>query len=147
MTNVSGFGLVVNIVATSTFPTGFNVTQFADDADPLDMASVKIGDTAMGLNGDLVSWSRAQTLPMVLSVIPGSDDDQNLAVLAEANRVGQGKLSVEDEIIATVIYPDGRKITMIQGKITDAPFGNSIASAGRKKSKAYGFSFQNKIGV
>ena len=30
--NVSGFGTKINIIASSTFPTGFIVSQFADDA-------------------------------------------------------------------------------------------------------------------
>ncbi|BFI50491.1 phage tail fiber protein [Yersinia pseudotuberculosis] len=32
--DISGFGTIVNIRASKTFPAGFNVTQFADDAEP-----------------------------------------------------------------------------------------------------------------
>lgn len=145
--DISGVGLQVQIVASVTFPSGFNVTQFADDADPLDVASIQIADKAMGLNGDLVSWSTANPIPMVLNVIPGSDDDINLAVLAEANRVGRGKTSAKDVITAVITYPDGETQTLTSGIITDAMVANSVASAGRKKSKNYGFSFENKTGT
>lgn len=143
--DVSGFGTVVTIIATGSFPQGFPVTQFSNDADPLDFASVKIGDVAMGVNGDLITWAKAVALPMVLNVIPGSDDDINLGILAEANRVGKGKLSVNDSIQAVVVYPDGTTVTRINGKITDAMFGKSVSQEGRLKTKSYAFSFENQI--
>lgn len=146
-TDVSGFGFLVTIVADTTFPAGFQFTQAADDADPLDMPSIQIGDTAMGVNGDMLFWAKANTLPVTLNVIPGSEDDQNLAILADANRVGQNKVSAYDNITITVVYPDGRQITLNNGKMVDAMFGNSIASQGRLKTKAYAFKFQNKTGV
>lgn len=144
--NISGFGVVVTLIATTTFPVGFQVTQFADDADPLDFASVKIGDAAMGLNGDLIKWAKAVPLPMVLNVIPGSQDDLNLSLLANANRVSQGKAVVNDTITATVVYPDGTQITLTGGVMTDAPFGRSISSAGRVKTRSYAFMFQSNVG-
>lgn len=144
--NISGFGVVVNIIADKTFPVGFPVTQFTDDADSLDFSSVKIADTSMGLNGDLISFSRATTLPMTLNVIPDSIDDINLQILADANRVGQGKNSANDEISATIVYPDGRKTVILTGgKLTDAQFGIGISAAGRMKSKSYSFMFEQKI--
>lgn len=147
MTDISGFGIVVSVIASNTFPTGFTVTQFADDADPLDIASVRIGDVAMGLNGDLITWAKAVPLPAVLNVIPGSADDLNLSILANANRVAQGKSSAQDIITMTVIYPDGSTTILTSGKITDAPFGKSVASAGRLKTRSYAFAFQNLSGT
>lgn len=142
---VSGFGTVVSIIANNTFPVGFTVTQFADDADPLDMASVQIADTAMGVNGDLISWARATMLPMVINVIPGSDDDLNLQILADSNRVGQGKNSANDVIRATVVYPDTTVVQLTGGKMTSAQFGRGIASNGRQKTKSYAFNFESKV--
>lgn len=145
--DITGFGVVVTLIATATFPVGFPITQFADDSDPLDFASVKIGDVAMGLNGDLINWAKAAPLPMVLNVIPGGIDDINLGILADANRVSQGKVSSFDDIKAVVVYADGRVITLTGGKMTDAMFGNSIASAGRLKTKTYAFMFEAKNGA
>lgn len=143
MQDISGFGLQVRLIASVTFPAGISITQFADDADPLDLPSIQISDKAMGLNGDLLTWSKATAIPATVAVVPGSEDDQNLSVLAEANRVGKGKNSARDIITLTVIYPDGRTLTLTQGKITDSMFGNSVASAGRLKSKPYIFTFEN----
>lgn len=144
--DISGFGVAVTIIASGTFPIGFTVTQFADDSDPLDFAAVNIADKAMGLNGDMITWAKAQPLPMTLNVIAGSTDDISLNILAQANRVGQGKTSAFDLITATVVYPDGTVKVLTGGRMTDAPFGSSIASAGRLKSKTYNFWFANVIG-
>ncbi|AHK20749.1 hypothetical protein BZ21_786 [Yersinia pseudotuberculosis] len=143
--DISGFGTIVNIRASKTFPAGFNVTQFADDADPLDSPSQQLADVGMGLNGDMVSWSVAQVLQVTLNITPNSDDDRNLAILAEANRIAKGKRSVNDEITMSISYPSGESRTLSGGVITDAMIGNSVSSAGRLKSKPYIFKFENQV--
>lgn len=145
--DISGFGLTVNIIASNTLPIGATITQFADDSDPADMASVTIAETAMGLNGDLVVWAKAIPLPVVLSVIPGGPDDLILQVLADANRVAQGKSSAADNITMTIIYPDESVTTFTGGRMLTAMFGKSVAGSGRLKTRQYGFTFQNKVGA
>ena len=61
-TDISAFGIRVQIFASSTFPTGITVTQFADDGDSLDVPQQQIADKAMGVNGDLITWSKANPL-------------------------------------------------------------------------------------
>lgn len=140
--NISGFGSIVSLIASNTYPTGIVITQFSDDADAFDMASIKIGDVAMGVNGDLINWTPAVAKPFTLSVIPGSDDDVNLSILASANQAVQGQSSANDAITITVAYPNGNIITFSNGVITDAPFGNSLGGNGRLKTKTFGFMFQ-----
>lgn len=142
MQDVSGFGSTVRVVASNTFPAGFTVSQFADDTDPFDIPNLVIADSAMGVNGDLVVWTTANPITMTLAVIPDSEDDRNLAVLLEANRAGRGKNPARDEITLSAIYPDGRAIVLSPGKITAGLPGNSVASAGRFKSKPYTFVFE-----
>ena len=141
--DISGFGLRVNLIASSTFPAGFIISQFADDSDPFDLPSIQIADKAPSLNGDLVTWSKPSPLLISLAVIPGSGDDRNLAVLADANRVGKGKQGARDSITMVGIYPDGSTITLANGRLTDGMIGKSVASAGRFKSKVYSFAFEN----
>lgn len=143
--DITAFGLRVIVFASVTFPSGLIISQFADDADPLDTPSIKVADVGMGLNGDLIGWSKATPVPVTLNVVPNSEDDLNLAVLLENNRVGKGKLSVRDVINMTVIYPDGRTASFLQGKITDGMPSNSAASSGRFKSKPYQFAFENTV--
>ena len=143
--DITAFGLKIRVIASNTFPSGFTVTQFADDADPFDIPSIKIAETAMGLNGDLIVWAKATPIAVTMNVIPDSDDDKNLSVIYENNRVGKGKQSVKDLITLVALYPSGKSVTLTAGKMTDGMAGSGVASAGRLKTKAYMFSFENKI--
>lgn len=140
-TSVTGFGLVITFVASKTFPVGFPITQFADDADPVLVNDVKIADTAMGLNGDLLTWAKATSLPLTVNVIPGSTDDVNLQILFNANRVAQGKTSANDVVSATIVYPDGSVAVFTGGVITDGAAARGVQASGRQRSKAYSFLF------
>lgn len=142
MQDISGFGARVQIRADKTFPSGFVLTQFADDVDPFDVPSTQIADKAMGMNGDLISWAKATPTEITVAVIPGSEDDRNLQALYDANRVARGKSSAGDVITATVVYPDGRTLTLTPGRLTDGPAGVGVASAGRKKTSSYKFAFE-----
>jgi len=141
--NIGGFGLLVALIASSTYPATLTLDAFADDADPFDFPDIKVADIAMGLNGDLLTWSKAAPLMTNLAVIPESSDDTNLGVLLAANRVGKSKASAQDVITLIGKYPSGITITLSGGRITDGPLASSIASSGRMKSKVYKFAFQN----
>jgi hypothetical protein len=145
--NISGFGLSVNLIASTTYPIGLNITEFADDANPLDVPSLQIGDVAMGLNGDLITWSKANPIKITLNVIPDSDNDLALSILLAANRVGRGKSSARDNITMNVFYPNQLFVTLINGVITDGMPFVGVANSGRMIERAYNFSFENYIGI
>ncbi len=146
MQNISGFGITVSIIASHTFPVGLVINQFADDADPLDVPSIQIADKAMGINGDLIVWSKANPLIVTLDVIPSSFSDINLAILLEANRPGRGKIPALDLITMTVVYPAGNFVVLSNGAITDGMPFSAVSSAGRLKSKSYNFCFESRVG-
>ena len=141
--DISGFGLRVSILASQTLPIGLNISAFADDADPFDIPELTIAEAAMGLNGDLITWTAANPISVTLNIIPGSEDDITMQVLAEANRAGRDKSNVQDQFTIVGIYPDGRTVTFGGGKLISYRPGNSISSAGRFKSKPYNFLFEN----
>ncbi|ATW57891.1 hypothetical protein CNR33_00045 [Pseudomonas phage tabernarius] len=143
MQNVSGFGLSINIVASKTFPSGFTVSQFADDSDPLDVPDLTVGDSSSGLNGDLLVWNKATGIPVAISVIAGGDDDKNLETLLEANRVGKNKVGARDTVSHVLTYPDGSRANCGPGIITVGPIAKSVASAGRYKTRTYHFVFES----
>lgn len=146
MEDISGFGIKVRVVASRTFPSGITLTQFADDADPFDTPEITVAETAMGVNGDLIIWSKANPLMATLNLIPNTEDDRNMAILLNANRVSRGKQSARDVVTLTGIYPDGSQKTLSKGAILTGRPANSIASAGRMKSKPYGFAFEAQSG-
>lgn len=143
MQDISGFGIRVHLVASNTYPTGITLTQFADDADPLDVPAKTIAEVAMGLNGDMLKWSSANPDLMNLSLIPGSQDDLDMQVLLAANTVSKGRRSARDVLTATVIYPDGRQVTKSNGALLQGPPQNSVASSGRMKSATYNCAFED----
>lgn len=143
MQDISAFGIRLRLVASATFPAGIDITQFADDGDSLDVPQQQIADKAMGVNGDLITWAKANPLLVTINIIPGSEDDRNLSVLLEANRVARGKRGSRDVITLTAIYPDETTQTWSLGRITDGTPGKALASSGRMKTKAYLFAFEN----
>lgn len=147
MQDVSGFGLQLRIIASNTFPAGFPFTEFADDVDPFDLPELQIADSAMGLNGDLVVWSLANPVNITIGAIPKTEGEKNLAVLLEANRPARGKRPARDEITIVAMYPDGSSLTVSKGKLLSGLPGNPVASAGRYKSKPYGFTFEQMTKV
>lgn len=153
MDNISGFGLIVNVIGSVTFPVGIVIPQFADDADPFDLPSIQVADSAMGLNGDLITWSKPNPIKVSLNVIPGSLSDDLLSILLEANRIGKGKFSANDVITMTAMYQSLqtlqiiRTVTLTNGIITNGMPAISVASSGRMKSKIFEFAFENKIGA
>lgn len=147
MENISGYGIRGQLLASNTFPAGFSITEFADDSDPLDVPSLQINDKSMGINGDLLTWSKANPLAININVIPNGADDINLSILLEANRVAKNKISSRDNITLVLSYPDGHIVTLSQGTITDGTFISPVQSSGRLKSKNYSFAFENVIKV
>jgi len=148
MSDISGFGMNIRLIAGITFPIGFGITEFADDTDPFDIPDIQMADKAMGLNGDLVVWSMPAPIEVSIAVVPDSDDDRNLALIADSNRIGKGKSPISDVITMTRSFPgtDEIPLTLTNGKMISAPAATSVAAAGRKKSKVYTFAFENAIG-
>jgi len=147
MQNISGFGLKVRLRASKSVPGGHTITRFADDVDPMDIPTLTIAATKMGLNGDLIAWAQANQIPCVLAVIPGSNDDELLSQLLEANRVGRGKQSIEDEFTFVISYPDGKTTTLSGGALVSGIVARSVSADGRLKTNVYAFNFENKVGT
>ncbi|MCC8381091.1 MULTISPECIES: phage tail fiber protein [Xenorhabdus] len=143
MYDISATGLSLVIQASTTFPAGIQITQFADDADPLDLPAVDIAQTGMDINGNLTYWSTPTPQTVTINVLAGSEEDENLAILLEANTAKKGRRHAGDIITLVASYGDGSTTTARNGKITNGSRGNSAASAGRLKSKQYTFVFQD----
>lgn len=143
MFDVSGTGFSLTIKFSVTFPQGIQVTAFADDADPWDAPALDIATVQTNVNGDLVAFSSPQPLTRTINLIPGSEDDNNLSIAFEANRVGKGKRSARDVVTIVANWPDGSTETLSNGKMTNGMSGKSLASAGRIKSRSYAFAFQD----
>lgn len=145
MQDIGGLGSKVTIVAVPTFPQGFTITEFASDTDPVVIDDVEVTNTEVGVNGDVVSWHRATTIPVGIAVIPNSESDKNLQILVNANRGAKNKVSLNDDITMTIAYADGTLETYTGGKIVSGKIGKSISSDGKMRTGQYNFVFSNKI--
>lgn len=147
MFDLSAIGVSVRVIASRTFPVGFTITEFADDADPFDIPNIDIATPTLNVNGELVRVSTPTPIVITLNAIPHSDADNNLAIIFEANRATRGKRHAGDIITLTGIYPTGQTVSLTNGVMTNGAPGTGVASAGRVKSKAYTFAFEGKAGT
>lgn len=143
MIDISSTGLTVTLIASTTYPSGITITQFADDGDSFDFPELTIAEKAMDINGGLVTWSKPSAIDVTMNIVPSSDDDVNLTLLGDMNRVGKGRRSALDEITIVVVYGDGTTKTLSGGKMTKYMPSGSATSAGRLKSKSFGFTFED----
>lgn len=145
MQNISGFGSSVTLVASTSYPLGFTINKAADDADFIELAVLTIADAAKGLNGDLITFSKANPIDLTLNVIPESQDDINLGIIFQANAPVLGRALVQDIITLNIVYPNGSYAQLLNGIMVSGIPGNSVASAGRLKTKPYAFKFESII--
>lgn len=142
MENISGYGLTGRVTASNTFPTGFDVTKFADDTDPLDAPDLDVAETAFGLNGDMVTWTRPTGIEIIIAVLPNSDEEANLAAIVEANRVAKKKPGARDIIDIVLSYPNGSTATLSTGVVVTGPVIQAVQSSGRMKTRLFKFRFE-----
>ena len=143
MQDVSASGSTIALFASKTFPASFLMTQFADDADPFDMAAVTVAETAMDINGNLITWSTPTPQEITINVLAGSEEDKNLSIILEANLAKRGRRPAGDVITLVKSYANGDVLTARNGKITQGTRGTGVSSAGRMKSKAFTLVFQD----
>lgn len=143
--NISGFGARITLIASSTFPQGFTLSQFADDADSLDIPELAIADSGMGLNGTHVVWSKPGVIDLTLNMVPTTVEDKNLEILHEANRVAEGKSVAGDVVTLSIAYANGAVVTLAEGIIVSGAPTLGISQAGRLKTRPYKFRF-TKLG-
>lgn len=145
MFDVSGTGTTALLTASNTMPTGVLLTQFADDGDSLAFEEMEIAGTAVGMNGDLITWDKATNIPLSLNLIPSSDDDINVGYIFEANRTSRGKRSQRDVISISIRRPNGNTTTLFGGKLVKGSPDDTAQAAGRLASKKYSFIFEGMI--
>lgn len=143
--DVSATGVSLRVIASRTFPQGFTLTQFADDADPIDIPDATIAAATMNVNGDLVASSAPAPILLNVNVLPNTDDDRNMGILLNANRAARGRRFVGDIITIVATFPGGQTDVYTSGKLLTGNPGRSVASAGRIKSKLYSFAFEDKL--
>lgn len=143
--DISATGVKLTVFASYTFPTGFEISEFPADTDPFDSGNIDIAAVAKGINGDVISNLTPATIPFDVSVIPGSEADKNLETLLRVNFINASKIAVHDIVTIVVSYPNGDKVTLLDGSMINGPALKSANSDAAYKTRTYGFMFGNVI--
>ena len=139
MQNISGFGAKVTVVATVSFPVGFDITQFADDKDPLKIEEVELTGFELLIDGSLFTFNKGAAIKVEISVIPGSDDDINLKILLQAKK--GSVIPLPDVTSIAITYGNGGIVGFSAGAIVSGPLADSISSDARLVGNRYTFVF------
>jgi hypothetical protein len=147
MINISGTGTGIVIVALQSFPMGFNLTQFADDIDPLAAEEVEATGFEMLYDGSLFAFDKAAPIMLTVGVIAGSSDDINLKIMLQTRKSNVSILPFQDVVSAVISYPDGGRIILSNGALIKGPLIDGVQNTGRKKGNAYAFAFGSFAGA
>lgn len=147
MQDISAFGTSITCLALSSFPMGFSISQFADDADPLSIEEIEPTGSEMLYDGSIFFFDKAAAVKLSISVIAGSDDDINMKILLQARKGTPSIIPLPDITSMAISYPDGGRIMLTNGSIYKGPIGDSLLASGRKKGNTYSFQFGSFAGA
>lgn len=143
--DVSAMGLKVLVQAAPSFPVGFEISQFSDDGDSLNIGDITTMETAMGVNGDLIAWRVATPCEIELNVIPGTQDCENLETLFNLNMTQKNRVSSKDIITMVITHPNGKQTLLTNGYIIGGKPTQDYAGNGRANSRSFRFVFENSV--
>ncbi|ABL96837.1 hypothetical protein BcepF1.106 [Burkholderia phage BcepF1] len=147
MIDISGFGASITVAALQTFPMGFNLSEFADDQDPLKFEEVEPTGFEFLYDGNPFFFDKAAIIRVSIAVVPGGDDDTNLKILLQSRKGSQSIIPLPDSTTMTVNYPNGGRVILTNGSILSGPFADSITQQARKKGNVYTFGFGSFAGA
>lgn len=147
MNNVGTNGLYAYMIASKTMPVGFKISQFADDADSIQIHEAQTGEARLDLNGRIVSYAAAVPLTVTFAVIANSAEDQILAVIYNANRAAVTSKLAHDSINVVINFPNGGIRTLVKGRIISGVASSSAAADGRMPGNIYTFAFGDQYSL
>ena len=119
-------------------PLGWVFTQSAQDGTFWEVDTTTIGEVAVGLNCNQISWSKPSVITLRISVVPNSVDDSVLGMIATYNRA-QGAAANLDSIQISKIEPNGVKSIYGNFKLIEIPPDNTANAEGNFATKTYTF--------
>lgn len=141
MEQISGFGTSITVVAIQSFPQGFKITKFADDKDPLTVQELEPVGYEVLYDGNIFAFDKGAPVMVEISVMPNTEDDDNLKILLQTRKGGVKLLPVSDVTSMVITYGDGGTVILSGGTILAGPPADSITQAGRKAGNTYKFVF------
>ena len=119
------------------------VTDFMDDANPVEFQDVEVSTVGVNCNGSMIRNAKPNVVMMSVTVIPGSQSDTDLYALWTKYRVqGTWNSQWEDPLTASVTIGSGRgSRAFSNGTMVSGPGGPSSNGEGKMSGRTYTFAF------
>jgi hypothetical protein len=147
MIDVSGFGSSVTVIATGSFPQGFQITEFADDKNPIEAKEIEPTGFEMLYDGSLFAFDKAAAVLVDVSVVAGSEDDINCKILLQARKGSPKIIPLPDVTSIVIANPNNGTVTLSGGTIISGPLVDTVLPSGRKQGNTYSFAFGTFAGA
>jgi hypothetical protein len=133
----------VSFAGSSVTVAGITVTDFMDDANPVEFQDVEVSSVGVNCNGSMVRNAKPNVIMMSLTVIPGSQSDISLYNLWKRYRVqGNYNSQWEAPLTASVTIGSGRgSRSFSNGTMVSGPGGPSSNGEGKMTGRTYTFAF------
>lgn len=119
------------------------ITDFMDDANPVEFQDVEVSSVGVNCNGSMIRNARPNVIMMSVTVIPGSQSDDALYNMWKLYRVqGNYNSQWESPCSATVTIGNGKgSRSYSNGTMVSGPGGPSSNGEGKMTGRTYTFAF------
>ena len=133
----------VSFAGSRVSVAGINITDFMDDANPVEFQDVEVSSVGVNCNGSMIRNAKPNVIMMSVTVIPGSGNDDQLYALWKRYRVqGDFNAQWEDSLTASVTALGGKvSRTFNNGTMVSGPGGPSSNGEGKMTGRTYTFAF------
>ena len=133
----------VSFAGSTVTVAGITITDFMDDANPVEFQDVEVSSVGVNCNGSMIRNAKPNVIMMSVTVIPGSTSDERLYALWKSYRV-QGSFNGiwEQSLTASVTTGSGRiSRSFSNGTMVSGPGGPSSNGEGKMTGRTYTFAF------
>lgn len=122
---------------------GATVTDFMDDANPVEFQDVEVSSVGVNCNGSMIRNAKPNVVMMSVTVIPNSLSDIGLYNMWRLFRVqGDYRPEWENPCSATITISGGRGSRhLTEGTMVSGPGGPSSNGEGKMQGRTYTFAF------
>lgn len=127
---------------------GTVITQFMDDANPIDIQDVEVSTVGVNCNGSMIRNAKPNLIMVSVTVIPNSDDDMALRSMWRKFRVqgtGSGNWSKSVSLTVNLGTQDSktkkRSYSYTNGTMVSGPGGPVSNAEGKMQGRTYTFAF------
>ena len=128
--------------------SGLIITQFMDDANPIDIQDVEVSTVGVNCNGSMIRNAKPNLIMISVTVIPNSRDDVELRKMWKQFRVqGSGNKDWSNSVSLTVnLGTQDAKTAMkaysyTNGTMVSGPGGPVANAEGKMQGRTYTFAF------